>query len=344
MLLKIAIVGEAWGEHEETRQTAFVGPSGMELMRMLGEANIRRNECYLTNVFNLRPRPTNDIINLCTDAKPANTGGLPPLQRGKYLRPEYLPEVYRLYAELSRVRPNLTIAVGNTASWALLLNTGIAKLRGVVQAATAPQIAGLKVLPTYHPALLFKVPDAWAVRPIIVMDLRKARRESEFPDIRRPERIICINPTLSDLREWYYHLQHAEEITFDIETVKDLISCIGFAPSPSIAYVVPFLDPRKPSGLYWDNENAFATAIKFVHLVLDLPCRKSAQNGLYDTAFLKRVLRKSVRVDEDTMLLHHALQPESQKGLGFLGSIYTNESAWKMMRKRAKDDTIKREN
>jgi hypothetical protein len=32
---------------------------------------------------------------------------------------------------------------------------------------------------------------------------------------------------------------------------------------------------------------------------------------------------------EDTMLLHHALYPELQKGLGFLGSIYTNESSWK---------------
>lgn len=32
---------------------------------------------------------------------------------------------------------------------------------------------------------------------------------------------------------------------------------------------------------------------------------------------------------EDTMLLHHALQPELPKKLGYLGSIYTNEIAWK---------------
>ena len=343
MLMKIAIVGEAWGEHEENRQMPFVGPSGMELMRMLGEAGIKRSECYLTNVFNLRPRPTNDILNLCTDAKPSHTGGLPPLSRGKYLRPEYLPEVYRLYSEMRRVRPNLTIAVGNTATWATLLNTGIAKLRGVVQAATAPQIEGFKILPTYHPALLFKGADAWGVRPVIVMDLKKARREAEFPDIRRPEREVYIAETLTDLESMYAWLSHAKEITFDIETVKDLISCIGFAPDATRAFVIPFLDPRKPSGLYWSDQD-FAIAIKQVWRILALPCPKSAQNGLYDITFLKQRLKTSVRnYEDDTMLLHHALQPESQKGLGFLGSIYTNESAWKMMRKRAKDDTIKRE-
>jgi hypothetical protein len=39
------------------------------------------------------------------------------------------------------------------------------------------------------------------------------------------------------------------------------------------------------------------------------------------------------------MLLHHALQPESEKGLGFLGSVYTNEASWKLMR----TSTIKRD-
>ena len=36
----------------------------------------------------------------------------------------------------------------------------------------------------------------------------------------------------------------------------------------------------------------------------------------------------------------NALQPEGLKGLGYLGSIYSDEGAWKHMRK--KDETIKR--
>lgn len=334
------IVGEAWGVEEEKKQSPFVGPTGYELMRMLGEAGIRRNECYLTNVFNLRPRPTNDIINLCSDTKPSNTNGLPALSRGKYLRPEYLPQVNRLYAEMQRVRPNLTIAVGNTATWALLLNTGITKLRGVVAPATAKPIEGFKVLPTYHPSAVCR---EWSLRPVTILDLKKARREAEFPEIRRPQRTIYIEPSLSDL-EWFYdeHLRAAEEITFDIETNGDIITCIGFAPSPRVAIVIPFSDPRKADGSYWSREEDIL-AWEYVKRVLALPCRKSAQNGLFDINHLWHHGITVRNYADDTMLLHHALQPESEKGLGFLGSVYTNEGSWKIMRRRAKDETIKRD-
>jgi uracil-DNA glycosylase len=344
MLCRIAIVGEAWGEHEERAQTAFVGPSGHELMKMLGEAGIKRSECYLTNVFNIRPRPTNDIQNLCCDLAPKDKYNMPPLSKGKYLRPEYFPQVRRLYSELQRVRPNITIAVGNTATWALLLSTGITKLRGVCAAATAPEVAGFKVLPTIHPAVLFKGAGAWAYRPLIVLDLRKARRESEYPEIRRPERTIYIEPSIADI-EWFYetHLLIAEEITFDIETIGDQITCIGFAPDERVALVIPFADPRKPNGSYWPTLEEETSAWSAVKHILALPCPKIAQNGLYDITFLWRHGIAVNNFEDDTMLLHHALQPESEKGLGFLGSVYTNEAAWKTMRKRARDDTIKRD-
>jgi hypothetical protein len=48
-----------------------------------------------------------------------------------------------------------------------------------------------------------------------------------------------------------------------------------------------------------------------------------------------------VNATDDTMLLHHSLQPESLKGLGFLGSLYCDEGPWKHM--RAKHETIKKD-
>jgi hypothetical protein len=43
------------------------------------------------------------------------------------------------------------------------------------------------------------------------------------------------------------------------------------------------------------------------------------------------------------MLMHHAYQPEMEKGLGFMGSVYTNEGSWKLMRRHRKDETTKRD-
>jgi len=69
---------------------------------------------------------------------------------------------------------------------------------------------------------------------------------------------------------------------------------------------------------------------------------KLFQNGLYDIPFILRTTGIAVQgAAHDTMLLHHALQPESLKGLGFLGSIYTDHGPWKVERKGT--DTIKRD-
>jgi uracil-DNA glycosylase len=333
---KIAIVGEAWGEYEERERAPFVGPAGWELTKMLNEGGIHRADCFLTNVFNLRPRPSNDIENLCGKEK---AGGFPPLRAGKYLLPQYFPEVQRVVKELRDLKPNIAILLGNTAAWAFLHNTGISKIRGTVIASTA--LPGLKCLPTYHPAAILR---QWDLRAVTVLDFTKAARESEFPEVRRPERTIYIEPTLDEM-EWYYDnfLRPAEEISFDIETAGQQITCIGFAPGPLSAIVVPFVDPRTANGSYWPTATDESRAWRYVNKVLSSPQRKVAQNGLYDINFLwKGYGIPVVNYEDDTMLLHHSLQPESEKGLAFLGSVYTNEASWKLMRQRGKT-TIKRD-
>lgn len=335
-MIKIALIGEAWGEYEERERAPFVGAAGWELTRMLKEGGIHRADCYLTNVFNLRPRPTNDIDNLCSTEK---QGDLPALKAGKYLRTEYYPELQRLYTELRNLKPNVAVLLGNTAAWALLRNSGISKIRGTVTASIA--IPGLKCLPTYHPAAILR---QWQLRPVTVLDLAKAGRESAFPEIRRPRRVVYIEPTLADM-EWYYanFISSARRISFDIETSGDQITCIGFAPDDKSALVIPFVDPRRDGFSYWPTQQDELLAWDFVNRVLNLPCPKTAQNGLYDITFLWRGYGIAVRnFEDDTMLLHHALQPESEKGLAFLGSVYTNEASWKMMRQRGKT-TIKRD-
>lgn len=344
MTCKIAIVGEAYGEAEEAARAPFQGTSGWLLNQMLDEAGIHRADCHLTNVFNLRPRPTNDISNLCTD-KSNGVVSLGPLTPAKYLAPQYTPELDRLRDELVELRPNIIIALGNTSAWAILGTTGISRIRGTVTHGGREPYKNFKVLPTFHPAAILR---DWSLRHVTVLDLAKAGRESEFPEIRRPERTVYIEPTLEDM-EWYFaeHLANASVISFDIETAGDQITCIGFAPGPTSAMVVPFRDNRRSNqpgymGSYWPTHETEVLAWGWVRRVLSLPASFVAQNGLYDVNFLwAKYGLPVVNFEDDTMLLHHALQPESLKGLGFLGSVYTNESSWKLLNR--KTTTIKRD-
>jgi uracil-DNA glycosylase len=328
------IVGEAWGEQESFVGRPFIGKSGQELTRMLREAGIERNECLLTNVLALRP-PDNKVENLCGSKTTVGPGyQTPPIRQGKYLLPEYLGEVDRLKQEILATNPTLIIALGNTACWALLGSSRIGAIRGVATSCTL--VPGIKLIPTYHPAGVMR---NWAWRVIVIADLMKARREVEFPEIRRPERTVLVRPTLDEINQWAYVMKH-EALAVDIETAARQITMIGFARSAAEAIVIPFVDSRRPDYSYWESQTQELVAWRMVKDLLELPCPKIFQNGLYDLQFLLRMGLRPKNCISDTMLLHHSLYPELQKGLGFLGSIYSNEAAWKLMRE---DESNKRD-
>ena len=349
--VKIAIVGEAPGETEEQLGEPFVGSSGQELTRMLRDAGIVRQDCYITNVFLDRP-PYNNLHAWCISAKETKGAWLesrerlyadypeipwpvaynwPYLEKGKYVHPQYLPEIYRLQSELQAVRPNIIIALGNTALWALTGHGAISKFRGV--ATTGHLLPGIKIIPTYHPAAVLRT---WEHRVICVADFIKARREAEFTDVRRPAREVWVEPTLQDLYEFErrYLAEHTLE-SIDVETALGQITCIGFAPNKEVAISVPFWDSRKPDWNYWETEAEELAAWAWVSARCGSPVEKLFQNGLYDLQYIWRAHGIRVRnCAHDTMLMHHSLQPELEKGLGFLGSIYTDEASWKVMRPR----------
>lgn len=344
MASRIMLVGEAWGEEERIAGAPFVGPSGKILNSMLRQVGINRDECYVTNVFNLQPQPKNDVENLCGKKETA-IQGYPALRQGKYVRAEYEPELERLFREIRNEKPALIVALGASAAWALLGTSGIKKIRGApsMVAGRAQREIGsenpIKVLPTYHPAAVMR---EWSLRPTVIADLEKAKREAEFPELRRPRREIWIEPTLADLAEFEHYILESDSLSIDIETAGDQITCVGFAPSIDRAIVVPFVDATQRDGNYWRTLEDELKAWDFVRRWCGLAKRVVGQNFLYDIHFLWR--RYGIPVpgaEDDTMLLHHALQPEMEKGLGFLATIYTDELAWKFM--RAKHETVKKE-
>lgn len=327
----IMIVGEAWGEEEARTGLPFIGSAGRELNRMLEEAEIDRKDCYVTNVFNLQPQPTNDIKNLCC-SKDVSSVPMPELSRGNYLQDQYFPEVQRLWDEVSRVRPNLVIALGNTALWAFTGSYGIKKLRGTITEATLGSCKGIKVLPTYHPAAVLR---DWSMRSVVVVDLMKAKRQSLFPEIRRPKREIWLEPSLNHIELFYNsYVVGCQKLSFDIETAgATQITCVGFAPSPTRAIVIPFVDNRQSDGSYWRSLEEERAAWLWVRKYLLHSAEKVGQNTLYDINWLWHKIGVTPKnYCRDTMLKHHAINPELEKSLGFLGSVYTDEPAWKTMR------------
>ncbi len=331
---KIAIVGEAPGETEEQLGVPFVGASGNLLDGILRQADLTRAECYLTNVLWTRP-PNNKLEAFCVEKADIHAlRSLPSLSKGLYLHSDFACELQRLRDELIKLKPNLIVACGNTAAWALLRQTAISKIRG-----TIVQSDFGKVLPTYHPAAIFR---QWDLRPVVVADFIKAKNESAFPEVKRPAREIIINPSFGDIAGYYELARRARAIACDIETQNGQITCIGFAINPKQALVIPFVDHRKPDKHYWQDPADEILAMRWTAKFLELPQPKIFQNGLYDLQYLRKYRFRVVNCFHDTMLLHHALHPELLKGLGFMGSVYTNEPAWKLMRQRG-EEVLKRD-
>jgi len=334
---RIAFVGEAPGEMEETIGVPFIGKAGQEFTAMLQESGIARSQCYLTNVLFTRP-PNNKMESFLVSRKDLPEGySLPQLSLGKYLHPDLLPELDRLREELNALKPNLCVALGNTALWALTGGAAIGATRGTVQLSTlAP---GLKVLSTYHPAAVLR---NWAWRVVVLQDLAKAKRELEFPEIRRTERRIIINPSFGEALCWLYDASSSSILSCDIETEKRQITSIAFATTPSNILTIPFWNKEKDGWSHWNEHEECVIWDEIYHLLSSHP-RVLFQNGLYDVQYLWNMLIPVPGFLEDTMILHHAMYPELPKSLAFLGSIYTNDIAWKKMRDRHGAAETKRE-
>jgi hypothetical protein len=72
----------------------------------------------------------------------------------------------------------------------------------------------------------------------------------------------------------------------------------------------------------------------FVKMVCESDIPKIGQNVVqYDSYWLAKEFGIALKnVAEDTMTLSHAWQPELEKSLGFLGSIFLDERSWKSIR------------
>lgn len=298
---KIIIIGEAPGAEEEKEGRPFVGSSGKLLNDCLLKAGINRDDCYITNVIKVRP-PHNKLDRL---------GEL------GFVIEDFLAE---LFHEIREVNPNIIIALGNTPLRALTKQESISKWRGSILSTEYG-----KVIPAFHPAACIR---QWSWVYILTHDLRRAKKESEFPEIRRKERTYIINPNFEDIIKYLDLMKDSPFITVDFETYmySGLIRCLGIGNSTTEAMSIPFLKEMKP---IWSIEEEKAIWLKLAEVLINPKTTVIAQNAQFELLQFYPYLKDKLTIGFDTMRAHALVYPEFPHGLDFLTSIYTDMEYYK---------------
>jgi len=325
----------------------FNGSAGYLLKNLLSNVGVRMDECAVETVFPFQVKPTLSVVKHMTGKRQWAIDGLPPLTRGKYIRGEFTPHLDRLYKSIEQIEPNVILAVGDVATWAALGTSKIASCRGV----TNESLFGCKTIATHS---MLAVMRDWTLRPTVLADIHKLHAQSLFKEFKKPVRELWINPSLRDMEDFFIQfILPSTELSIDIETAGEQITCVGFAPSIDRALVVPFWSHGGVKHNYWPVITDEIKAWRFVkqvceethlmdraRLALDKSPRHKrkiiGQNFLYDVKFLwEKYGITTPGMANDTMLLSHAQQPEMKKGLGYLASVHTDESSWKFMRTKS---------
>ena len=310
---KIAFVGEALGADEERLQEPFVGASGQLLTRLMNEAGIPRQQCYITNVIKEHP-PGNNIGKFITIGKSSLVA-----------TQAYKDYVAKLRDELAAINPNVIVAVGRIAMYALTgRHDRISKRRGSIMESTL--LPGKKVIPIIHPAAALR---QYEFTQMIAFDLHRIKEDSQSPALDPPRQNIKTEPTFIESLEWLANARNCSDLAFDIEVIKTMqdweISCIGFSYDEG-TISIPFVWEQ---GDYFNPDQEAIIWQQIAKLLEADSPRKITQNGVFDAHFLYRKLGIRAKVHHDTMIAMALINPDVPKGLDFIASIYTREPYYK---------------
>jgi DNA polymerase len=154
----LVLIGEAPGADEVKQGRPFCGRAGKLLDQQLGAVGINRDACLVANVFRYRP-PDNKIDHFfASKRKAAAENAALDESWGKFgsafLRAQYAPEIAHLLDVLTRTQPRAIVALGRVPLWALTGKEGLTALRGQK---LAGKIAGVPIIPAYHPSYLARL-------------------------------------------------------------------------------------------------------------------------------------------------------------------------------------------
>lgn len=308
---RIVLVGESPSGDELITGRPFTGPSGRELDKLLADAGINRREIWITNACKYYVTPDEFDQKIPFSVRAFKDG-------------IDLPKEYNdLQIEINNLNPNIVVALGGTALYALTGHKKISDYRGSILSAF-----GRKCIGTYHPAHLLhqtgEVAGYWQ-RPIMVFDLKRVLRQSLSPEISLPSRYLHIAKSSADLYDFIRRHKGQKNPAVDIEARDCIPVCIGLAFSASEGITIPLWN-RGGISTIPDNDLAYLWILlsEFLshHGII-------GQNFKYDQDKIARYGFRVGSLYSDTLLKAFAINPEFPKNLAFNTSIYTEEPFYK---------------
>ena len=327
---KVLIVGEFPHEADLRKGEPFIGGAGFELTKMLSEASIPRETCYLTTVMKDRVLSIASLVaEKKKDITPRHV-----LYKGKWVMPQVVDAVESLREEIKRVSPNVVCTSGNLALWALTGEWSSFNWRSSVM--ESDLIPGLKVIPT----LPFSIVNVqWNQRPIIVHDLKRVSRHKDKPGVLDRQYQFMIPSDNSNAEFEKIAVQIVQltnqalqasprmKLGADIETRAGHISSIAFAWSNTKALCVPLMKTNRSEGFWTEEQEAH-----LVYLMVELmrACEVIGQNWNYDAQYIYRHWHFMCPNVVDTMIQQHSCFSNLPKNLAFLSSMYCEDHLyWK---------------
>lgn len=321
---KLMIIGDFPSKHDEETGVPFSGPSGYLLDQFLNTAGISRNDCYLTNVVKYRV-PYNDLKKLYL------------------INIDLQDEIKKLIDnEISRIRPNVILTLGELPLEAVTGFTGLLNYRGSILSG----ILGIKVIPTIHPSALYsKFGGAsqgnndegetakgglnYVYTRLIQHDIRRAVEESNTPELNLPDRNLCIARDSLDLYRFFRQYDEYEKCAVDIESINCIPVCVGFAFSRHHAISVPILDSIGRVQLTNMTDNDMNECWRLIDKVLRTK-KIIGHNYKYDDFKLSLFGFETPNVFSDTLIKTRILFPECpDKKLSTVASLWTREPYYK---------------
>jgi uracil-DNA glycosylase len=328
---EILVLGEAPGREEMDKLTPFVGASGKLTTECLEVVGIKRSACRIGNVFLTQPYKNKIREFFTTKAETIKGNGV--AWKGHYVVKDRFDDIKNLEKELSQSKAKLIIAFGNTPMWA---TTGTSTFKNKTPGGITNWRSSLlwtdngihiKVLPTYHPADVLRV---YADYFFLMHDLRKAKAESAYPEIRTPNYRFVIRPSFHEatryLRELLSTLSRGPlRVAFDIETrwgqKQKHIACYCLAHTELDAICIPLMCVERPSG-YWTNGEESAILSLTRQVLTHKNAQVVVQKGSYDCQYTARYWGFIPNIHHDTFLAQHVLFPGTPKDLNTISSLH----------------------